>query len=162
MNQTIPISRKRHSSIPQDVIKSKPKEAEMFQWIASKYPYLNFYWNPTRYKIDWVVTDSNNKPVAWMEAKYRLRYKLNEFNDLVVNLDKWMYGVEVSDKTGVPFTIIQADSDGRYWTYTANKDDITKGKIFIKRDGRSKYQRDWQDLDVFVHIPNYLWTDHSG
>jgi len=143
------------------VARSKPKETEMFNWMCNRYPHLSFHWNPTRYKIDWVICDQS-QPIAWMEAKYRVRYKLTDFSDLVVNLDKWMYGVEVAKKTGIPFSIVQADGDGRYWTFQAQEDDITTGRIFIKRDGRSKYQRDWQDLDVFAHIPTEYWKKIDG
>lgn len=146
----------RSTTIPQDVARSKPKESEMFNWMSSRYPHLEFHWNPTRYKIDWVICDQS-KPIAWMEAKYRVRYKLTDFSDLVVNLDKWMYGVEVAKKTGIPFSIVQADAVGNYWSFQADVDDIKNGRIFIKRDGRNKHQRDWQDLDVFVHIPKNLW-----
>lgn len=109
------------------------------------------YWNckleklPIDYRLDYALI-KNNKIRAWVELKNR-DLNSTDFDDSMINLNKWMKAKEFRDSTNIPTILAVRYKDADLWC--ALTDDT---HIKIKWGARTKNTRDWQDIGPAVHI----------
>ena len=97
------------------------------------------------YGFDYAVV-KGSEIRGFLELKNR-NFQTTDFNDSIINLNKWMKAKELRDATGLP-TILAC----RY----NNKDifcNLTMETDYkLKWGARTKNTRDWQDIQPAVHI----------
>lgn len=98
---------------------------------------------PISYHIDWVVM--RDKPQAFVELKCR-KNESKKYPTLLLSLNKWMRGKELSKELGIPFIVAVKWTDGVFF-HTAGSADVSYG--FGGRTDRE----DSQDIEPVVLIP---------
>lgn len=98
---------------------------------------------PISYRIDWAVTD-RNEPVAWAECKRRYNPH-DQYPTLILSLAKYMHGMELAERTGLPFLIIVEFDDGIRFC----KHEVMPPIVWGGRSDRG----DPQDMEPMVDIP---------
>ena len=133
-------------SIQKDVFNSDVLRAEdeFIQCIRIRWG-VNVEKLPITYGFDYAVL-KDKEIVGFIELKNR-NFKTTDFNDSMINLNKWLKGEELRDGTGL-LTILAC----RY----QDKDIYCKMTDSTKREvrwgARTKQTRDWQDIGPAVHI----------
>jgi len=98
------------------------------------------------YGFDYAIT-KDGIIKGFLEIKKR-KFKTTDFNDSLINLNKWMKAKELRDSTGLP-TLLAC----RY----IDKDIYCKLDMDtpyeLKWGARTKNTRDWQDVQPAIHIP---------
>ena len=143
---------RNYINIRQDVAKAKPQE-EAFRQRLSNFWKLPVEYNPDRFIVDFSVT-KNKKIVAFVEIKVR-HFPHNRFQDYFIGIRKWTHGIKYYEVTGIPFIIAMAWSDGvdSYYKY----DPKDKDRFIYEHSGRTKQQRDNQDISPVIKIPRELF-----
>ena len=133
--------------IQNDIVISELKEKDFKESIEKKWN-CQLHKLALDYRFDYIVM-KNYKPIAFLEIKKRA-FKTTDFNDSMINLNKWMKAKELRDSSGLPTLLAcrYIDKD-IYCKLNMNMidDDI------IRFGGRTKNTRDWQDIQPAVHIP---------
>ena len=83
---------------------------------------------------------------GFVELKKR-EFKTTQFNDSMINLNKWINGKELRDSTGLPTILICRYIDKDIY---CNLKETTKRKL--KWGARTSKTRDWQDIQPAVNI----------
>ena len=109
------------------------------------------HWNcsleklPLDYRLDFALI-KNKKIKAWVELKNR-NLQSDDFNDSMINLNKWMKAKELRDSTNIPTILAVRYKDKDLWCALA--DDTERE---VRWGARTKNTRDWQDIGPAVHI----------
>jgi hypothetical protein len=98
---------------------------------------------PIAYRVDWAVT-MNNAIVAWAECKRRYNPS-TRYPTLILSLAKYMHGVELSERTGLPFMVVVEFDDGIWYYEHETMPPLVWGG---RRD-----RNDSQDQEPLVDIP---------
>ena len=83
---------------------------------------------------------------GFVELKKR-NFKTTEFDDSMINLNKWMKAKELRDSTGLP-TLLACRYIDKDIYCTIDMDISHK----LKWGARTKNTRDWQDIQPAIHI----------
>ena len=133
-------------AIQNDINSSKHIEGEdMFKRAIEKHWRCSLEKLPLDYRLDFALI-KNKKIQAWVELKNR-NLQSDDFNDSMINLNKWMKAKQLRDSTKLP-TILACryiDKD----IYCNLTDDTA---YELKWGARTKNTRDWQDIQPAVHI----------
>ena len=100
---------------------------------------------PLDYRLDFALI-KNKKIQAWVELKNR-NLQSDDFNDSMINLNKWMKAKELRDSTNIPTILAVRYKDKDLWCALA--DDTERE---VRWGARTKNTRDWQDIGPAVHI----------
>lgn len=113
--------------------------------------------NENNYKVDWAFY--RGSLVGWGEYKRRFCDQ-SKYKTIFLSLAKWMKGMELSDKTGVPFVFYVEWDNSLFWY----KGDIEQTKKFeIARGGRTdRNENDLGDIEPMIHIPTELFKKVSN
>ena len=109
------------------------------------------HWNcrleklPIDYRLDFALL-KNKKIKAWIELKNR-NLNSTDFNDSMINLNKWMKAKELRDSTNIPTILAVRYKDKDIWCTLADDTEME-----IRWGARTKNTRDWQDIGPAVHI----------
>ena len=133
-------------SITDDVNKAKAWEC-FFMEEMGRLLDLKLLWNPDRFIIDWSVVDKSLNIITLIEAKVRNNHSVNKWDDFMVGLRKYQWGVNYYLTTGIPFVLAFRFSDAIV-TYKHNPEK----KLMVKYTGRSVNKRWSQDVTPCVHI----------
>tara|TARA_B110000444_G_scaffold239436_1_gene253853 strand:- start:7443 stop:7895 length:453 start_codon:yes stop_codon:yes gene_type:complete len=146
---------RNYINIRKDVAKAKPAE-ELFRQRLAKAWNLKVHYNPDRFIVDFSVTtnDDTNRIVALVEIKVR-NFKHDAFPSYFVGIRKFTHGVNYYNATGIPFILGFAWADGVDTFYKYNPKD--RDLFVFTHSGRTKQQRDNQDISPVIHIPRELF-----
>ena len=111
---------------------------------------------PITYHFDYGVI-RYHQIQAWIELKNR-GFESYRYPDSLINLSKWMKGIELYESTGIPSILAVRYTDEDLY-YTLKKEHIIDKRVKVKWGARTKKTRDWQDIGPAVHIPISLLTD---
>lgn len=114
---------------------------------------------PITYHFDYGIIRYGRKITAWIELKNR-NFESWKYPDSLINLSKWMKGLQLQETTGVPSVLACRYTDGRDLYYNLNPQHIKDGRVMVKWGARTKKTRDWQDIGPAVHIPIDLFSDN--
>jgi len=90
---------------------------------------------PISFRVDYALT-VEGMIKSWAEIKCRGK----RYDDMHLSLHKWMAGVELSRRTGLPFVLVYAFNDGIVWRRVdTDQPELTIG-------GRTD-RGDWQDTE---------------
>ena len=109
------------------------------------------HWNcrleklPIDYRLDFALL-KNKKIKAWIELKNR-NLNSTDFNDSMINLNKWMKAKELRDSTNIPTILAVRYKDKDIWCTLADDTEME-----IRWGARTKNTGDWQDIGPAVHI----------
>lgn len=144
---------RNYINIRQDVAQAKPSEEAFRQRLQDAWK-LPVQYNPDRFIVDFCVTKEDNRIVAFVEIKVR-HFKHNQFPTYFIGIRKWTAGINYFNATGIPFIIGMAWNDGVDTFYKYDPDD--KDKFIFEHSGRTKQQRDNQDISPVIKIPRELF-----
>ena len=145
-------------AVIKDVNNAKIKEEEYkFKRDIELVSHVDLERLPITYHFDYGVIRYGNEVEAWIELKNR-SFTSYQYPDSLINLSKWMKGLELYESTGIPSILGVRYTDIDLY-YTFDKQDLVKGHIKVKWGARTKKTRDWQDIGPAVHIPISLFTD---
>lgn len=98
---------------------------------------------PMSYHVDWIVM--RDEPEAILELKCR-KNESTRYTTLLLSLNKWMRGKELSKELGIPFIIVVRWTDGLFFH--------TVGSATVKHGFGGRTDReDSQDVEPVVLIP---------
>ena len=100
---------------------------------------------PIDYRLDFALL-KNNEIKAWIELKNR-NLNSTDFNDSMINLNKWMKAKELRDSTNIPTILAVRYKDKDIWCTLADDTEME-----IRWGARTINTRDWQDIGPAVHI----------
>ena len=133
-------------AIQNDINSSKHIEGEdMFKRAIEKHWRCSLEKLPLDYRLDFALI-KNKKIQAWVELKNR-NLQSDDFNDSMINLNKWMKAKELRDSTNIPTILAVRYKDKDLWCVLADDTDME-----IRWGARTKNTRDWQDIGPAVHI----------
>ena len=133
-------------AIQNDINSSKHIEGEdMFKRAIEKHWRCSLEKLPLDYRLDFALI-KNKKIQAWVELKNR-NLQSDDFNDSMINLNKWMKAKELRDSTNIPTILAVRYKDKDLWCVLADDIDME-----IRWGARTKNTRDWQDIGPAVHI----------
>lgn len=133
-------------AIQNDINSSKHIEGEdMFKRAIEKHWRCSLEKLPLDYRLDFALI-KNKKIQAWVELKNR-NLQSDDFNDSMINLNKWMKAKELRDSTNIPTILAVRYKDKDLWC--ALSDDTERE---VRWGARTKNTRDWQDIGPAVHI----------
>lgn len=98
------------------------------------------------YRLDFGATRGDDV-LAWVEIKDR-NCRSTDYSEAVLNLDKWLAGENLSDKTGLPWLLVQRYKDGIYFADNATMAVYKR----IAYGGRTHCTRDDCDIGPVVMI----------
>lgn len=109
---------------------------------------------PISYHVDWMLM-RGKKSIAFAELKTR-KVPSTQYPTLLLSLNKWIRGVELSKATGVPFIIIAKWTDGVFFF----KPDF--GPVLFGHGGRLD-RNDSQDMEpvVFINVKDFKQVKES-
>ena len=107
---------------------------------------------PTSYRLDFMVT-SAGQAAGWEEVKCRT-HKSNQYDTVLLSLSKWHAGIDLHEKSGLPFIFVVSFKDAVF-RYLYSVEDC----IHIRWGGRTKATRDSADIEPVVHIPIGLFKN---
>ena len=143
-----------------DVKKAKAWENFFLHEISMLFD-LNILWNPDRFIIDWSATKKppeKGRPeiIRFIEAKVRKDHSVHKWDDFMVGLRKYKWGIEYENVSGIPFVLAFRMSDAIV-TYK-NKPEHDNKILF---SGRS-YNKRWDgDVTPCIHIKKEYCKIHS-
>ena len=133
-------------AIQNDINSSKHIEGEdMFKRAIEKHWRCSLEKLPLDYRLDFALI-KNKKIQAWVELKNR-NLQSDDFNDSMINLNKWMKAKELRDSTNIPTILAVRYKDKDLWCALA--DDTERE---VRWGARTKNTRAWQDIGPAVHI----------
>ena len=133
-------------AIQNDINSSKHIEGEdMFKRAIEKHWRCSLEKLPLDYRLDFALI-KNKKIQAWVELKNR-NLQSDDFNDSMINLNKWMKAKELRDSTNIPTILAVRYKYKDLWCALA--DDTERE---VRWGARTKNTRDWQDIGPAVHI----------
>ena len=133
-------------AIQNDINSSKHIEGEdMFKRAIEKHWRCSLEKLPLDYRLAFALI-MNKKIQAWVELKNR-NLQSDDFNDSMINLNKWMKAKELRDSTNIPTILAVRYKDKDLWC--ALSDDTERE---VRWGARTKNTRDWQDIGPAVHI----------
>ena len=133
-------------AIQNDINSSKHIEGEdMFKRAIEKHWRCSLEKLPLDYRLAFALI-MNKKIQAWVELKNR-NLQSDDFNDSMINLNKWMKAKELRDSTNIPTILAVRYKDKDLWCALA--DDTERE---VRWGARTKNTRDWQDIGPAVHI----------
>ena len=133
-------------AIQNDINSSKHIEGEdMFKRAIEKHWNCSLEKLPLDYRLDFALIKSK-KIQAWVELKNR-NLQSDDFNDSMINLNKWMKAKDLRDSTNIPTILAVRYKDKDIWCTLADDTEME-----IRWGARTKNTRDWQDIGPAVHI----------
>jgi hypothetical protein len=106
---------------------------------------------PRKYKqFDRALVRNDKDMVAFAELKCR-KNSHDHYETYMISLDKWMYGIQLTQATGLRSIIFIQFTDGVYAIDVENVDGI-----YTEWGGRTVKRRDWEDEEPMIHIPHRL------
>ena len=97
------------------------------------------------YGFDYAVV-KGSEIRGFLELKNR-NFQTTDFNDSIINLNKWMKAKELRDATGLPTILACRYKDKDIFCKITMETDYK-----LKWGARTKNTRDWQDIQPAVHI----------
>lgn len=109
---------------------------------------------PIRYGVDFMIF-RNETPFKWVEVKCRNNPK-DQYPDLMISVAKIVGGINLSEKTGIPFVLVIDWSDCICSLRIYNTDGFK-----MSWGGRAD-RNDAQDMEPVFHIPTaHFATNHK-
>jgi len=108
---------------------------------------------PISYRLDFMVT-SSGQAAGWVEIKCRT-HKSNQYDTVMLSLSKWNAGIDLHEKSGLPFIFVVSFKDAVFrYLYS-----VEDSSINIRWGGRTRATRDIADIEPVVHIPINLFKN---